>query len=81
MHKRTAVWLALMLVGSLVVAPAEETAEPAKGGDAQLQMLLRSRSEAEKGSGRFRLVYGEESWSPRETAIVICDMWDRHWCQ
>ena len=20
-------------------------------------------------------------WSPRETAIVICDMWDDHWCK
>ncbi|MDR1981142.1 MAG: isochorismatase family protein [Tannerellaceae bacterium] len=21
-----------------------------------------------------------ESWIPAETAIIICDMWDRHWC-
>ncbi len=21
------------------------------------------------------------TWSPTETAIVICDMWDHHWCQ
>ena len=19
-------------------------------------------------------------WEPEETAIIICDMWDRHWC-
>ncbi len=21
-----------------------------------------------------------ESWKPNETAIIICDMWDKHWC-
>lgn len=21
------------------------------------------------------------SWKPEETAIIICDMWDRHWCE
>ncbi len=21
------------------------------------------------------------NWNPRQTAIVICDMWDQHWCQ
>jgi nicotinamidase-related amidase len=21
-----------------------------------------------------------ESWNPAETAIIICDMWDKHWC-
>src|ERR1700722_3979905 len=20
-------------------------------------------------------------WNPRETAIIICDMWDQHWCK
>lgn len=22
-----------------------------------------------------------ESWKPNETAIIICDMWDKHWCK
>ncbi|HNC98577.1 MAG TPA: hypothetical protein PKW90_20770, partial [Myxococcota bacterium] len=21
----------------------------------------------------------EEAWAPRETALIICDMWDDHW--
>ena len=23
---------------------------------------------------------GRERWKPAETAIIVCDMWDRHWC-
>lgn len=22
-----------------------------------------------------------ENWNPKETAIIICDMWDKHWCK
>jgi nicotinamidase-related amidase len=22
-----------------------------------------------------------EAWDPKKTAIIVCDMWDRHWCK
>ncbi|MDR3109350.1 MAG: isochorismatase family protein [Planctomycetaceae bacterium] len=22
-----------------------------------------------------------EEWNPQETAIIVCDMWDKHWCK
>ncbi|MFN0066043.1 MAG: ThuA domain-containing protein [Limisphaerales bacterium] len=28
----------------------------------------------------WRRVEREASWKPEETAVIICDMWDRHWC-
>ncbi|MCL2624212.1 MAG: isochorismatase family protein, partial [Planctomycetaceae bacterium] len=29
-----------------------------------------------------RVIHQEiQHWNPHETAIIICDMWDRHWCQ
>lgn len=28
----------------------------------------------------FQVVQRELDWDPRQTAIVVCDMWDRHWC-
>ena len=29
-----------------------------------------------------RVIHQEiQHWQPRETAIIICDMWNRHWCQ
>ena len=30
--------------------------------------------------GAWDLVSRIEAWKPAETAIIICDMWDRHWC-
>ena len=41
----------------------------------------RSRAETESGSGDFRQVEKELKWDPQKTAIVICDMWDAHWCR
>jgi len=42
---------------------------------------LRTRVEAFKGSSNWEEVNFQKSFSVRETAIVICDMWDKHWCQ
>lgn len=44
-----------------------------------LNLELRSRSrDAESTAGpRTQSV----QWDPAETAIVVCDMWDRHWCR
>jgi nicotinamidase-related amidase len=47
---------------------------------ADLTVNLRSRVEAFKGSGEWRAVDLRESVPVDGTAIVICDMWDKHWC-
>jgi nicotinamidase-related amidase len=47
---------------------------------ADLRLPLRSRVEAFKGSGVWQEVRLDEAVPAAETAIVICDMWDRHWC-
>ena len=29
-----------------------------------------------------RVIHQEiQHWNPRETAIIVCDMWNQHWCQ
>ena len=47
---------------------------------ADLRLPLRSRVEAFKGSGVWQEVRFDEAIPIPQTAIVICDMWDRHWC-
>lgn len=32
-------------------------------------------------TNRFSPVEKAVAWSPQQTAAVICDMWDQHWCQ
>ena len=31
--------------------------------------------------GEFKVVNEKQDWEPEKTAIVICDMWDQHWCK
>ncbi len=31
--------------------------------------------------GKFGGVGKEETWDPKKTAIIVCDMWDDHWCK
>jgi len=45
-----------------------------------LSLATRSRSETSKGSGEWQIAEKTVAWDPKKTALVICDMWDRHWC-
>jgi len=47
---------------------------------ADLRLPLRSRVEAFKGSGVWEEVRLEAALPVPQTAILICDMWDKHWC-
>lgn len=47
---------------------------------ANLQITMRSRVEPFKGSGEWQEVQVERALPLQETAILICDMWDKHWC-
>jgi nicotinamidase-related amidase len=54
----------------------------ARGDDGQLHLTLRSRVKvAEGGATNFIVVEKETSWDPKKTALIICDMWDDHWCK
>lgn len=48
---------------------------------AALRMLARSRVPAESGTGEAAIIEKSIAWSPEETAIIICDMWNEHWCR
>ncbi len=45
-------------------------------------LVLHTRSRlAVEGGSASRAVNKTAEWDPRKTAIIICDMWDDHWCQ
>jgi nicotinamidase-related amidase len=46
-----------------------------------LALHARTRVETKPGSGRFNTVTRPVAWEPTKTAIVVCDMWNVHWCQ
>src|SRR5687767_904096 len=43
-----------------------------------VDLLTRSRT---GDSNHTQVVQKEVQWAPQHTAIVICDMWDDHWCK
>jgi len=46
-----------------------------------LQVDLRSRIALPETPGQFRVACQRAQWDPAQTAIIICDMWNQHWCQ
>ncbi len=67
-------------------APADDAA-PADSGpiadraEVPGTLVLHARGREEVEPGRFEVVEKELSWPAAETAIIVCDMWDDHWCQ
>lgn len=55
---------------------ADDAAQPSK----KLSLQARSRIKGDGAAQRDTVLLKTLDWNPRETAIVVCDMWDRHWC-
>jgi nicotinamidase-related amidase/type 1 glutamine amidotransferase len=52
----------------------------AQGAD-KIKIVLNARGRAETSEGGFAVVNQKLAWEPSETAVIICDMWDKHWCK
>lgn len=83
---RTVTTIAALCVGltgllATVGAPTDDTIanRPKVAGVMRLQ--LRAREEARAGSGEFRVVERAKDWDVAKTAIIVCDMWDDHYCK
>jgi nicotinamidase-related amidase len=53
---------------------------PSSAVGRSFRLPLRTEVQAFKGSSVWQKAHFEQDFSNQETAIVICDMWDRHWC-
>jgi nicotinamidase-related amidase len=52
---------------------------PAADEKAPLHLTLRSREKGE--GGKYTAAEKKADWDPKKTALIICDMWDDHWCK
>jgi nicotinamidase-related amidase len=83
MLKRNLRNLVVVVCRTLLVLAA---VAPARGADAKpdvpqtLSLQARSRVEEPPGSWQYRPVTKTLRWDPAKTAVVVCDMWDKHWC-
>ena len=70
----------LALLGAGLVLPTTAD-EPRKEPAGVLSLNLRSRVELFKGSGVWDEVTVHKDLPARETAVILCDVWDNHWCK
>ncbi|MDR1339487.1 MAG: isochorismatase family protein [Prevotellaceae bacterium] len=63
----------LAIFAGTLTARKDVTVEPLR-----ISTQQRVPSELEKGS--LTVTNTIENWNPTQTAIIICDMWDKHWC-
>ena len=53
-------------------------AEPSASNAWTLHERVRTQ---DKNSGEFVLAERQVQWDPHRTAVIVCDMWNQHWCQ
>lgn len=45
-----------------------------------LALKMRKRVEVAPETNRYHTLTTPTEWDAKKTAVVICDMWDKHWC-
>ena len=45
-----------------------------------LNLTKRSRVESAEKKGEYSVVTAADAWNPKESAIIVCDVWDAHHC-
>ncbi len=51
------------------------------GAGDTLKVDLRKRVASAAAPDTFHIVCEKQQWQPSESAIIICDMWNQHWCK
>ncbi|MBI4662055.1 MAG: ThuA domain-containing protein [Verrucomicrobia bacterium] len=72
---KTLRYLFWFLLAGLGACPTEAAA------NASLELHARSRQAIPATTNEFRVAEQTVRWNPKKTAIIICDMWDQHWCK
>ena len=70
-------WLAILGL-AFNVAIEFDSVEAAESG--RMVLNMRKRVEVAPETGRYHTLTTPTEWDPSKTAVVICDMWDKHWC-
>lgn len=81
---RVSGWLffgAVCLSFGLLAGTPDQAAVSAESSEATLHLNFRFRKETAPGIGRWHTLTQPTDWDARKTAVIICDMWDKHWCQ
>ncbi len=53
----------------------------ARSGAGEFEFAARSQERINSNQSEYHTVFKPIRWDASKTAVVICDMWDRHWCR
>jgi type 1 glutamine amidotransferase/nicotinamidase-related amidase len=67
-----AFWAAILVTFPLTAAEPD--------GRHALTLHARSRVPDPEDTWEYHVVHKTLDWDARKTAIIVCDMWDKHWC-
>ena len=71
-----------ILPGSPVILPQSKEVKAALQNPGEpLEFAARKRVETTPGSGQFKAVEEKIRWDPKKTSLIVCDLWDKHWCK
>ncbi len=73
--------LSFVVVAGAVLAAAAVGASSVPEAEAAEALVLRARDRVPDARGELQVRERTLRWAPEQTAVVICDMWDRHWCR
>jgi len=75
---RHTLWVAIGV--AILVTLGSQVFANAGAGDT-LKVDVRKRVAPAETPDRAHIVCETQQWDPRQTAIIICDMWNQHWCK
>ncbi len=67
----------LLLMTNCIMAQAQKQ----KAIVPSMKVTLQKRVPSDLDKGSFIISQEIQEWNPKETAIIICDMWNQHWCK
>lgn len=77
--KQTFHYIAFFIV--LCIVTTSRGGVGSKTNTETFQVSLQKRIPSTEDQGAFVIVNDIQEWNAHETAVIICDMWDRHWCE
>ena len=70
------------ILGGAVLGIILSLAAGTSSASAESLLLKERRLAPSPGeSNQWQVIQSQVPWDPAQTAVVICDMWDRHWCK
>lgn len=70
-----------MLTGTILLAVGSFAGQPIETGQPIADAVaIHKRIRSEQPGGTYTVSEKVETWDPKHTAIIVCDMWDAHHC-